>query len=85
MSYLDEDAVSNFVDSMIEESKYCTDIIKKHFNKKLVKTKEDDDDFENSKKCCIRDNFYVDGDVNVVSNHCHITGNYRSSSHRNRN
>ena len=33
---------------MIEESKYCSDVIKKHFNKELVMTKKDNKDFENS-------------------------------------
>ena len=32
-SYLCEDAVYNFINSMIKESKYFTDIMKKHFNK----------------------------------------------------
>ena len=31
-SYLGEDAVYNFINSMVEESKFCTDIVKKHFN-----------------------------------------------------
>ena len=31
---------------MIKESKYCTDIIKGHFNKDFVMSKEDDEDFE---------------------------------------
>ena len=38
---------------MIEESKFYTYIMKKLFNKKLVMTKEDDEDFENSNKCRI--------------------------------
>ena len=50
-SYLGEDAVSNFIISMIEESKYCSDVKKKHFNKELVMTKEDNEDFGNSTKC----------------------------------
>ena len=33
---------------MIKESKYCSDVIKKHFNKELVMTKEDNEDSENS-------------------------------------
>ena len=33
---------------MIEESKYCSDVMKKHFNKELVITKKDNEDFENS-------------------------------------
>ena len=54
---------------------------KKHFNKKLVLTKEDDGDFENSTKCWIGDNVNVDDDVKVRQ-HCHITGKYIGSGHR---
>ena len=49
-SYLGEDAVYNFIDSILEESKYCSDMIKKHFNQKLVITKKDDKDSENAFK-----------------------------------
>ena len=34
-TYLGEDTVYNFINSMIEESKYCSDVMKKHFNKEL--------------------------------------------------
>ena len=43
-------------------------------------TKEDNEDFENSNKCWICDNTYVDCDVKVRY-HCHITGKYRGSAH----
>ena len=36
------------INSMVEESKVCTYIIKKGFNKKMVMTKEYDQDFETS-------------------------------------
>ena len=49
-SYLGEDAVYNFISSMIEESKYCSDVIKRHFNKEFVMTKDDNENFENSTK-----------------------------------
>ena len=55
--------------------------MKKHFNKELGMTKEDDEDFKNSTKCWIYDNNYVEGDVKV-RDHCHITGKYRGSAHR---
>ena len=55
--------------------------MKKHFNKKLVMTKEDDYS-ENSIKCWICDNVYVDGDVKI-RDYCHIIGKYRGSVHRN--
>ena len=33
---------------MIEESKYCSDVMRKHFNKELVMTKEENENFKNS-------------------------------------
>ena len=45
-SYLGKDAAYNFMSRMIEESKYYSDVMKKHFNKELVKTKEDNEDIE---------------------------------------
>ena len=80
-SDLDEDAVYNFINSMVVESKYCTDIMKKHFNKKLVMTEEDAEDFENSTKWWICDNAYLHGDVKV-KDHCHIIKKYRESRHK---
>ena len=65
---------------MIEESKPCSDVMKKHFNKVLVVTKEDNESFKNSTKCWICDNGYFDHDVKV-KDHCHITGECRCSTH----
>ena len=76
ISYLGEDAVYNFITSMIEESKYWNDVMKKYFNEELVMTKEGNEDLENSSKCRICDN-----DVKV-RNHCHISGKYGGSAHR---
>ena len=68
-SYLGEDTIYNFISSIIKESKYCSDVMDKHFN---------------STKCWICDNNYIDGDVKV-RDHCHTTGKYRGSAYRNRN
>ena len=76
-----EDAVYSFISSMIEESKYCSDVMKRHFNEELVITKKDNEEFENYTKCWICDNDYTDGDVKVRY-HYYITGKYRSSVHR---
>ena len=40
----------NFINSKIELSKYCSNVIIKHFNKELVMTKIYED-FEKSTKC----------------------------------
>ena len=80
-TYLGEDVVHNFINSMIKKSTCCCGEIRKHFNKELVITKEDNEDFKNFTKCCICDNDYVDNDAKV-RDHCHITGNSRRSGHR---
>ena len=64
---------------MIEESKYCSNLTKKHFNKEVVMTKENNEKFKNSAKCWICDNDYIDSDVKV-RDHCHIAGKYRVSA-----
>ena len=66
---------------MIEESKYCPDVMKTHFNKQLVITKEDDEDLKASTKCWICDSVYVVGDVKV-RDYCYITGKYWGYGHR---
>ena len=33
--YLGKVAIYNFINSMIEQSKYCSEVMKKHFNKEL--------------------------------------------------
>ena len=43
-NYLGKDAVDNFINNMIEENKYCSEVMKKRFNKELVMTKEDNKD-----------------------------------------
>ena len=52
-SYLGEDAVYNFINITIEESNYFTDFMKKQFNKDIVMTKVDDEDFEKSTKSSV--------------------------------
>ena len=52
-TYLDKDVVYNFINNMIEESKYCIEVMDKNFYKELPMTKEDNKDFNNSNKCWI--------------------------------
>ena len=51
--------------------------MKEHFNKELVVIEKDYEYFENSTKCWICGNAYVDGDVKVTDH-----GKYRGSAHR---
>ena len=78
--YLGEYALYIFIINVIEESKYCSDVMKKHFNKEHVMTKTDNEDLQNSTTCRICDYNYIDNDVKERK-HCHITGKYRGSAH----
>ena len=66
---------------MIKESKYCRDRMIKHFNKELVMTKKDNEDFDNSTYYWICDIAFFDGDVKIRY-HCRITRKFRSCAHR---
>ena len=56
--------------------------MKKHFNREVVITNKDNEDFKSCTKCSICDDDYVEGDVKARGDHCHITGKYRGSAHR---
>ena len=79
-----EDAVYNFFSSMVDESKYCSDVTKIFLEKQFVMTKKDNEDFENSNKCCVWDNDYFGYNVKV-RDLCHITGKYRGFANRDSN
>ena len=80
--YLGKDAVYNVINSMIKESKYYSDAIKK-INKEFVMAKEDYENFKKSSKSWVYDNDYIDNDFKV-RDHCHITGKHRGSAYRDR-
>ena len=71
-TYLGKDVVDSFINSMIEESNYCSEVMKKHFNKELMMTKENSEGFQISTKYWTCDNDYIDNDVKV-RDHCRIT------------
>ena len=58
-----------FIQWVFEQQKYCSQIINKHFNKKLKMTTEKEDNYQNSEICWICD-------------HCHITVKFRDAAHK---
>ena len=79
--YRGEKAVHKFMENMLEEVKYCKKAMKKHFDKPLRMTKEDEDEFKKATTCHICDKKYTEKDIRV-RDHCHITGKYRGSAHQ---
>ena len=55
-------------------------MIKKHFNKNLIISAEEEEKFQLSNNCWICDKLFVVGD-DKVRDHCHITGKYRGAAH----
>ena len=79
--YRGEKAVYKFMEKMLEEVKYCKNIMKKEFNKPLMMTDNDELSFKLEHKCHICEESYKDKDIRV-RDHCHITGKYRGSAHQ---
>ena len=79
--YRGENAVYKFMEKMLEDVKYCKTVIKKHFNKPLVMTEVDEQNFKTMDRCHICGEKYTDKDVRV-RDHCHITGKFRGSAHQ---
>ena len=79
--YRGENAVHKFMENMLEEVNWCKSKMKKHFNKPLKMTKENETDFQKATKCYICDEPYKEKDIQV-RDHCHITGKFRGSAHQ---
>ena len=80
-TYRSENAVYKFMEKMLEEVEYCKAVIKKHFNKPLVMTEDDEQCFITMNGCHICGEKYTDKDVHV-RDHCHMTGKFRGSAHQ---
>ena len=79
--YRGKRAAHKFMEAMLDEVKYCKNIMKKEFNKPLKMTKDDEEEFQKAKECHICNKKYTDKDIRV-RDHCHITGKYRGSAHQ---
>ena len=76
-----ENAVYKFMGNMLEEVNWCKSKMKKHFNKPLKMTVENEMDFKKAIKCHICNQPYTTEDIRV-RDHCHITGKFRGSTHQ---
>ena len=80
--YRGKNAVLKFIQCIFKEYSYCKDVIKKHFNKNLVMTAEQNEEFERSNICwiCIK---LIDIGDNKVRDHDYTKNgnNYRGAAH----
>ena len=74
--YRGRDCVSKFISVILDEYEYCKSVMKKHFNKNLIMSVEEEKMFQLSNKCWICDKLF-DFIDEKVQDHCHITGKFR--------
>ena len=81
--YRAKDAVNKFIRLILSEYSYYKKVIKKHLNKNLIMSAEEER-FEMSNICWICNKLFDVSD-NKVRDHCHISGKYRGAAHWNCN
>ena len=80
--YRGKNAVYKFIQCIFREYDYCRRVMKKQFNKNLVMTAEQNEEFERSDICWICGKLIDISDQNA-RDHCHIKSgnNYKGASH----
>ena len=54
--------------------------MEKHFNKKLIMSEEEEEQFQSSGTCWICEKL-IDNDDKKVRDNCHVTGRFRGVAH----
>ena len=78
--YRGKDAVYEFIKSILKDYNYCRSVVKKHFNKNLIMSAEEEERFEQSNICWICGKLFEINDEKM-RDHCHISGKYRRAAH----
>ena len=66
-----------FIEAILKEHEYCKKVMKKHFNKNLIMT-EEEEQFQSSNICWICEKFIED---EKARDHCHIVIKLRGAAH----
>ena len=79
--YRGKNAAYEVIKAILKEYKYCKNIMKKHFNKNLIMSEEEEHLLQRSNSCCICKKIIHD-DIEKVRDHCHITSKFREAAHQ---
>ena len=78
--FRDGNAAYKFIKAIFKEYHYCKKEMTKDFNKNLIISEEEEEQFQSSSTCWICEKL-IDDDVKVrVRDHCHITGKFRGAA-----
>ena len=72
-----ENAAYKFINAIFKDYEYCKKVMKKHFNKNLIMT-EEEEQFQSSNICWICEKFIED---EKARDHCHIVIKLRGAAH----
>ena len=72
--YRGKNAAYKFIEAILEEYDYCKRIMKKHFNKNLVMSVDEEEKFQLANSCWICNKLFDVGD------HCPVKGKYRGAA-----
>ena len=75
-----KNAAYEFIKAILKGYQYCKKTMKKHFNKNLILSEEEEKQFQSSNTCWICEKL-IDNDDEKVRDHYHITGKFRSAAH----
>ena len=51
--YVYKNAAYRFIETILKEYEYCKKVMKKHFNKNLIMTEKEEENFQSSNRCWI--------------------------------
>ena len=75
-----ENAAYKFIDTILKEYEYCKKVMKIHFNKNLIMSEKEEEQFQPSSTCSVCEKL-IDDDNGKVRDHCHVTGKFRGAGH----
>ena len=80
VAFRGENAAYEFIKAIFKEYQYCKKVTKKHFNKNLIMS-EEEEQYQSKNPCWICEKL-SDDDNEKVRDYCHVTGKCRIVAHR---
>ena len=77
--YRGKNAAYKFIEAILEDYDYCKKIMKKHFNKNLAMSVDEEERFQLANSCWICNKLFDVRDEKV-RDHCHVTGKFRGAA-----
>ena len=80
--FFGSNCINELLQWVFKQKIYCNNIIKNHFNKPIIMTQADEENYNNTNECWICERDIIE---DKVRDHCHITGKYKGAAHKKSN